>query len=288
MKSETSEKSRHIVLRAEVGDVLPDALVTALREQRVTAGWLRASGVLTEIELRAYSADLGRYEKTRRIVGPAHALVLDACIGVADGDVSLSLRGIVAREGDCGMETLAGEIVTARVVALEAVATVLDDLALPRALDPDAGLWLLGDPTGTGRPGANTPDLAHSPLPELDKTPQPRAPRQASPAWSEAIAASAGTPKEWAKAGSARSPQAIPQRPTRAEVPYDDRPFPEAGDVVDHFAFGACEVLKSDGDRLHLKVAKDGRVREIALEMLRVTLLTKGEERSRYKLDRKI
>jgi predicted DNA-binding protein with PD1-like motif len=281
-----SEKSRHIVLRAEVGDVLPDALVAVLREHGVTAGWLRASGVLTEIELRAYGADLGGFGGVKRIAGPAHAVVLDAAIGVAHGDVSLSLRGVFAREADRGMETLAGEIVTAKVVALEAVVTALDDLALPRALDHDAGLWLLADPTGTGRPGVSVPEAQRS-RPALEKGPLPPPQRQPSPPWSEAIVASAGA-KERAPA---RTAQGIPQRLARPEVLYDDSPVPEPGDVVEHFAFGTCEVLKSEGDRLHLKVAKDERIREIALEMLRVTLVSTGTEpgeRRRYKLDRKI
>lgn len=289
MKSERSEKSRHIVLRAEVGDVLPDAIVAVMREHGVTAGWLRGSGVLSEIELRAYNADLGGYGEGRRIAGPAHALVLDACIGVADGDVSLSLRGVIAREGDRGMETLAGEIGAARVVALEAVVTALDDLALPRALDHDAGIWLLGDPTGTGRPSASALDAPPS-RPALERPPHPPPQRPASPAWSEAIAAGAGT-KERSPAGPVRSAQGIPQRLARPEVEFDDSPFPEPGDVVEHFAFGICEVLKSDGDRLHLRVAKDGRIREIALEMLRVTLASTDsvdEGKRRYKLDRKI
>jgi predicted DNA-binding protein with PD1-like motif len=288
VKSERSEKSRHIVLRAEVGDVLPDALLVALREHGVTAGWVRASGVLSEIELRAYGADLGGYGEVRRVAGPAHALTLDACIGVADGDVSLSLRGVFGRETDRGMETLAGDLVRAKVVALEVLVTALDDLALPRAIDRDAGIWMLGDPTGAGRPGANSPG---APRQTLEKSsPLTQAQRPASPAWSEAIAAS-GTAKERAPAGPVRSAQGIPQRLVRPEVPFDDNPVPEAGDIVEHFAFGVCEVLKSEGDRLHLKVTKDARIREIALEMLRVTLISTDpatEGKRRYKLDRKI
>jgi predicted DNA-binding protein with PD1-like motif len=277
VKSERSDKSRHIVLRAEVGDVLPDALLAALREHGVTAGWVRASGVLSEIELRAYGADLGGYGEVRRVAGPAHALALDACIGVADGDVSFSLRGVFGRETDRGMETLAGDLVRAKVVALEVLVTALDDLALPRAIDRDAGIWLLGDPTGAGRPGEKSSPLT-------------QAQRPASPAWSEAIAAS-GTAKERAPAGPVRSAQGIPQRLVRPEVQFDDNPVPEAGDIVEHFAFGVCEVLKSEGDRLHLKVTKDSRIREIALEMLRVTLISTDpttEGKRRYKLDRKI
>jgi len=63
---------------------------------------------------------------------------------------------------------------------------------------------------------------------------------------------------------------------------------PEAGDVVDHFAFGRCDVVKSDGDRLHLRIHKDGRIREIALEMLRVTLLDGDGTGRRFKLERRI
>ena len=67
-----------------------------------------------------------------------------------------------------------------------------------------------------------------------------------------------------------------------------EAPVPEAGDVVDHFAFGRCDVVKSDGDRLHLRIHKDGRIREIALEMLRVTPLDDDGTGRRFKLERRI
>jgi hypothetical protein len=63
--------------------------------------------------------------------------------------------------------------------------------------------------------------------------------------------------------------------------------MPQAGDLAEHFAFGACEVLKSDGDRLHVRM-KDGRIREIALEMLKVTALPPDGETQRYRLSRKM
>jgi hypothetical protein len=68
-----------------------------------------------------------------------------------------------------------------------------------------------------------------------------------------------------------------------------DTPSPEPGDQVDHFAFGRADVVKSDGDRLHLKVHKDGRVREIALEMLRVSRLPDDDDgKRRFKLERRM
>jgi predicted DNA-binding protein with PD1-like motif len=294
VKAETSVEQRHIVFRAEVGDVIPDALVRLLRQHRVTGGWLRASGILAEIELRAYGADIGGHGVGRRVVGPAQVLVLDGTVGIADGDVAVALRGVFARETDQGTETIAGEITSARVVALEGMATALDDVAMPRGLDADAGIWMLMEPTGVVAPegdGREAPDTPRNPEPRptggggFDRAPErpaPRAPSGPSAAWSEAIAASAPVQKE-------RVPARPMQPPVRiSAVKTDEGPYPEAGDMVEHFAFGTCQVLKSDGDRLHLKVGKDGRIREIALEMLRVTLLTSDGETQRYRLDRKM
>jgi hypothetical protein len=68
-----------------------------------------------------------------------------------------------------------------------------------------------------------------------------------------------------------------------------DTPAPEPGDEVEHFAFGPAEVLRSDGDRLHLRVRKDQRIREIALEMLRVARLPDGDDgKRRFKLERRL
>ncbi len=80
----------------------------------------------------------------------------------------------------------------------------------------------------------------------------------------------------------------MPPKPLRAPTSQSESVFPEPGDVVNHFAFGTCEVLKSDGDRLHLR-QKDGRVKEIALAMLRVEPLPNDGAAGRlFKLERKV
>ena len=109
-----SEKSRHLVLRASAGETIPDALATQLRDEQVACGWLRASGVLVDVELRAFDAELGTLGSTRRIAGPVQVLALEGSIGLVDGEPSFSLRALLARETDHGLETLAGEIASAR------------------------------------------------------------------------------------------------------------------------------------------------------------------------------
>jgi hypothetical protein len=255
--------------------MIPDALVEALKRERVSCGWLRASGVLGDVELRAYDGGLGGLGRTRRIVGPVHALSLEGAIGVSDGEPSLSMRVLLARESDSGLETLAGEVSTAQTIALEAFVTALDDVTLERALDERAGVWLLG----------STTSAAAAPAARVAAAKPPAAPAP----WAMALEASdrveAHGPRGLPAAATAAP---IPTRPPRPELDLDAL-VPEQGDIVDHFAFGRCEVIRSDGDRLHLKVHKDGRIREIALEMLRVSLLGESEGgHRRFKLERRL
>jgi predicted DNA-binding protein with PD1-like motif len=283
MSSDTqrSEKTRHLVLRLGAGEQLPDAIRERLREEGVAGGWLRASGVLTDVELRGYDASIGGLAAARRFAGPLQALSIEGAIGASDGEPSCALRAVLAREGDAGLELLGGEVESARVVALEVLVTVLDDVAIVRSFDEQAGVWIIaGSAPGDGPP------------------PRPQPPA-AQRAWSGAVAASVEPARDVAgrtspaTSPSARTAMRMPQRPARQTVDLDS-PVPDAGDVVEHFAFGRCDVVKSDGDRLHLKIHKDGRVREIALEMLRVVRLDEGADsaaagtRRRFKLDRKM
>ncbi len=271
-----SEKSRHLVLRISAGETLPEALTEMLRDERVACGWLRGGGVIEDVEIRALDPEIGALGSSRRIAGRVHLIASEGSIGLAQGQPTFSLRALLARETDRGLEALAGEIIGARAVGVEVIVTALDDVVLERALDPSAGVWLIGTP---------------SPSPVTPADPRPRA------GWSAALEASAegqreppAPPRPPSAAGAPQpGPTALMPRRRTLPEPDVDAPAPEAGDVVDHFAFGRCDVLKSDGDRLHLRVHKDGRVREIALEMLRVTRSEDvGGVQGRFKLERRI
>jgi predicted DNA-binding protein with PD1-like motif len=263
-----SERSRHFVVRLANDEKLPDALLARLREERVTSGWLRASGVLADVQLRTFDAragETGRLGPTRLLAGPVQALVVEGAIGRAGGALACSMRAVLAPAGDAGA-VLGGEIETARTMGFEVLVTSLDDVALEITLDAASGVWLLA---GAAPPPTRT--------------------------WSSAVAAGEDVDPSRA-AHAATLPARMPQKPARQAVDLDS-PVPETGDAVEHFAFGPCEVVKSDGDRLHLRVQKDGRIKEIALEMLRVTPLddahtapAEGDIRPprRFKLDRRM
>jgi predicted DNA-binding protein with PD1-like motif len=298
-------EARHTVLRLHAGDVLPDTLLVELRKRQVTGGWLRLSGVVADVELCAFSSEIEGPGGTKRISGPLQAVTLEGSLGVADGDVAVDLRVVLARETDRGLETIAGQLLRARVIGLEGSLTILAETVIPRALDKAAGIRLMRDDsivtpvasaaaspvatpvaphTAPDRPSAAAPPPARPSVPSAAPSAPAVPPAPAS--WSDAVAASNTSPPP--------RPTGAPGtfgRPPRRVVESEDGPYPVAGDTVEHFAFGSCEVLKSDGDRLHVRM-KDGRIREIAIEMLKVTTLgpdaTDGGEKQRYRLDRRV
>ena len=74
----------------------------------------------------------------------------------------------------------------------------------------------------------------------------------------------------------AQVPKKIVSREESFEV------YPEEGDHVNHFAFGECVVVFSDGERLRLQQDKDSRVREVALSMLKLQPPTLDEAGIRH------
>ncbi len=232
------------LLKSSPGDMLPDALAAALRDAGMTAAWVRATGVVGDVELRTLKADGGAME--RRFSGPLQIVSLDGSIGAKS---ALGLGVVLARETDRGLETVAGTLTRARVILLEALAVEIDSDARDIGASPAPPMVAIS---------------AAAPAPVLAQ-PTPAAPT--------------------ATIGGATLPQR-PARPPVADTP--DVPFPDAGDVVEHFAFGTCDVLKTDGDRIHLRVHRDQRIKEIAPEMLRVVPLDLTSSPRRFRLERKL
>jgi predicted DNA-binding protein with PD1-like motif len=224
------------MLRLNPGDALPSAIADALRSTGTGAAWIRATGVVSDVELRTLRGDGSAME--RRFSGPMQLVSLEGAVGARS---ELGLSAVLARETERGLETVAGTLVRARVILLEALAIGIESRA-----------------NGGAAVDLGTP----------------------------AVAVAAAPPT----ATAAPMTAAIPQRPVRPPPPSDqpDAPFPDAGDVVEHFAFGTCDVLKTDGDRIHLRVHKDQRIKEIAPEMLRVVPLDLESTPRRFRLERKI
>ena len=210
IRVQKSEQSRHLVLRVSSG-ALPDAIAGCLLEEQVMGGWLRASGVLADVELRAFDAQTGRPGTTRRIAGPVQVLCLESSIGLVKNEPSFSLRAVLARESDRGLETLAGEIVRARAIALEVLVTVLDDLPLERTLDDAAGVWLVDPAAGD----AIAPAAQARPREAAVSVPLPRPLPAPAATWSSALEASTASTQADREAPQARAQGQSMPRPQR-------------------------------------------------------------------------
>ena len=221
----------------------------------------RVRGILRDPQIRSVrpSGDIG---PVRTLAGVWLVIHLESD---SNGDI----RGLLSREGDLGFELAAGEIVEGRIVT-----AVAPPLAAPSA---GAAVAVAAAPMA--------PVPAQAPVAERVVVP---APAPSAPA--VAVAASPAIPEPRSSSPSVTDSQErgpMPLRPPTKKTTETEQPTPNPGDLVEHFAFGRCEVVKSDGDRLHLKLGRDSRIKEIALEMLRVTRIGDDNGVPVYRLDRK-
>jgi predicted DNA-binding protein with PD1-like motif len=296
-----AHRTRHLVIRLDPGDEIPAALVRALDESEARSGFFTGTGAVDAAIL--HSPD----RAPRRLEGPLDLLSLSGTIATHAGATTVQLSALLSRETDLGLSTTGGPLAWARARAVEIHVVVLDDLALTRVEDPATGATILDlRPAATSalaRPAAapEPPRPAPEPqrpapepqraAPEPQRPPPPpaREPIPTPPAGIQLPTATGPTQRSAAEAARPGEAVALPQKPQR---PKDDlETYPEVGDTVMHFHFGECTVISSDGDRIRLRQDRDGRVREVALTMLRIELDQRGaggEDSPRhFKLHRK-
>ncbi|MFT3764949.1 MAG: hypothetical protein QM820_05440 [Minicystis sp.] len=233
-----------------------------------------------------------------------------------NGATTLRLSASLARETDVGLQAFGGQLVWARAFEVELHVTVLDDVSLTRVADERTGLPVLtakAAPANTipaappevvetlrAEPARAEPVRAEAPRAEPPRAEPPRAeparvdppraepvraepPRAAIPLPSPAIPS---PPPPAAPLMGSHGGPALPPKPMRPMDAPDV--YPDVGDSVMHFHFGECTVVSSDGDRIRLQQEKDGRVREVALAMLKIEApTTLADGRRHFKLGRK-
>jgi hypothetical protein len=195
--------------------------------------------------------------------------------GAGESATSMTLVALLCRQSASGPETrggvLAGGSVVSATVRLGSGSDAVLSQPPPRS-QPVVALQAAAPvvPTPTPRPAeAAAPPAVSAPAIALPAAPKP-AP-EASP--SAPTAPSAPAPV-FGSSGM------LPKRPV--VVTESEESYPEEGDMVTHFAFGRCVVASSDGERLRLQQERDGRVREVALSMLRLNQPTVGEDGKRH------
>jgi hypothetical protein len=289
------ERLRTFVLSLSDG-TLPGALLSVLRDEVVLAGTFRGAGLIEDAEIATITASGER--SVHRVPGASLAIALEGTIGALAGDVGCSLRAVLAPQGPGGAAHV-GELVTARVRALECTVTAFDDASL--FVRQVAGITLV-DTVAPSVPAAPEPAKVEprAAAPSAPMLAPPSEPAQpalpdaapAAPAVAKAPASDPALPgaESDRPRGGMLVPTgntSMPTKPVRKQSDDEDDLYPEAGDLADHFAFGRSEIIKSDGERLLLR-SREGRVKEIALEMLKVTLLPDEGGKRVFRLARRL
>lgn len=158
--------------------------------------------------------------------------------GVISRGTAPELSVSLARETERGQDVVGGRLRGARAVSVHVLLTALDEREGGSA--PERVTY--GD--------ASTP----TPAATLERT--PKAPDVALP----------------------DGPPLPPRRPPSTALDNLDEVYPEPGDAVSHFHFGECTVLESDGERIRFRQGEDGRVREVALSVLKIELTDTNSE----------
>jgi predicted DNA-binding protein with PD1-like motif len=228
-----SRRTRHLLISSSRDDSLPDDLLLALEVAEVTWARLRGSGTLRSVELAVTTMN---GEKRRTLQGRSELVSLEGGYARAAGQTRLEMWATIAFETDLGHEVVAGRLLGAIVERAEIMIVALSEAP--------------GEPTAPGR-GPAAPGTPRQPAPAPTQGTIPLPPSNPTAAPSE--------------------PQGPPVPPTRYRAAEDEvEDYPEPGDMVTHFLFGECTVVESDGERIRLRQGPDGRVREVALSMLRI------------------
>jgi predicted DNA-binding protein with PD1-like motif len=295
-----SKRVRHIVLHIERGEELPVALIRALHDAEAKSASITGVGIVEAIELA--DIDPRGVSSTYRIDTPSLVVSLIGNVALEDGATNVHLYANIARQTDAGHQSFAGHVRWARAGAMDLIVTVFDDLVLERLTD-DQGFSTTLVATVRASGGARTVVVAEEPHREpVVVAPVAVAPVAVAPVVvvPKAVAPVVAVPR--AVAPAVVAPKAVVKEPepevkvalappARIAKPVDDSNdiYPEMNDLVNHFQFGDCEVVSSDGERIRLRQIKDGRVREVALEMLKIERPTIDEVTSKrsFKLARK-
>ncbi len=268
-----SRRGRRLVGRLDRGAELLTALADLCAARGVRCAEIRAFGTVEEIDLREFDQRTRAFRAVRRFTTPFQLVHFSANLAERDGHAHVEAQAAVAREGDNGIEVVAGAVVRARVYAVDFVIDAFDDVLLRRAIDAGTGLPLYAHAVEAPRAAEPAPAAvearaeavagvtpveaeAHGPVP-LEAPPrgyvggavQPEAVEE--PSWAEVAAISAAV--------SEPGGEPAPEEPLRA------------GDVIEHVRFGRVQVERIEGDSEFAQVRlRNGRTVRLSLDVLQL------------------
>lgn len=253
----------------EPGDELVDALKRAL-QPHPSAFVVAGAGEVEDAELLVLQIS-GRGRTHQKLSGAADLVSLTAIAG----EQGLEVRATLASQSEAGSQVIGGLLVRATVVSADFRAVIRETSTTKTAGPVTAA---------TREPVTSSPVASAPPAPSVTPTPATPPP---SPPSSPSVSPQPSPREAVPSPGATSEPRTVstpggPPLPPKLRRTEHLELFPEENDVVTHFAFGRCVVIFSDGERIRFQQERDGRVREVALSMLRIDEPTVGEDGKRH------
>jgi len=276
--------SNLIVIAPRRGDDVLHLLRTALAENAVGNAWIVGRGTFEEIELRDG-------EITRTFATTSRIVALDGRARAGNGEGEIALAATVARSTARGPEFLVGDVVRALAGTMELLVTPLELQAGAHDESPRRHPDEIDEAPAPRAPRAEGPPSPWAALAdasaEAQSRPAPSPTRAATPNVRSAAAiapARAATydPRSPGTGPTPLPPPAAPVPPRRKSI--DEEIYPEPGDLLDHFAFGRCIVLRSDGDEMLVQNPTSGRTRTIRISALHASQPTDEDGKRLFRL----
>ena len=265
------------------GDDVLQVLRAQLAEQAIGNAWIVGRGTFDEVELRDG-------ESTRTFATTCRVVSLDGRAAAGEGGGALTLAATVSRNAARGPEFLVGDVVRATAGTLELLVTPLDLGALPErdaGRDERDGPENVADRSPRGAERAIAPPAPWAALAEAsaEAHERPVVVRSPSPVQRAVPVAARAPTYDPRKPGSGPSPlppPTAPIPPRRKSI--DEEIYPEPGDLLDHFTFGRCVVLRSDGDEMLVQNPSSGRTRTIRVSALHAEEPTEEDGKRLFRL----
>lgn len=219
MNYATSRHHRRLLGRLTRGENLIASLEHICKKERVSAGSIRAVGVLQKVELQTYEAGKG-YQTTVQSEGTFELIELNGTISTLGDQVILNCYAHVGAQTLGGWQALGGRVFEASAISVEFVIDAADDVIMERRLEARLGLPILNrieTLTGESMMAKAPEPAAAAPAPTPEPAPPAPAPEPAvvnRPSAPKAIVPPASEPEPPKPAKPA--PTAKPAKPATA------------------------------------------------------------------------
>jgi predicted DNA-binding protein with PD1-like motif len=258
-----SRRGRRLVGRLDRGVDVLEGLAAVCQRHGVRAGEVRALGSIEQVQLGEYDQRARQMRPPRRFDASMEILQLYGNISERDGKLFVRAGATLSRERDNGIEVLGGQLVSARVFAIEFVIDCFDDLLLRRLPDAQTGLplWREAIALEGGEPQAAAPAPAPAPAPEVPFEPP------AKTSWEDVIKASAPpTPPP------PPAPAPVRDLPDRVIHSGEEEARAVPGDWIEHPKFGRMQVERIEGDYEFVSARlRNQRLIRLSLDVITLT-----------------